>query len=454
VPDASAPAPDAGALPPGVDGGPPVDAGLPPGVDAGPVPPGDTAPPTAIDPSASRPVAIMDASRLGRVAEAIPRFADPWVRGVLESTDTMFYDRHSIAPGYQDSFGDNVVTPIGMRPNTIDPNLINLAVPGGHGQIFVEFGVFHFPFGRPLRSHEDDVVVVDFWQLPRGDDGALLPVVHWQRDPNSYTHRVEWMFPAGTVLGELLFLRTPGDTWVPFEVRVRVRELDEWRVDLYRPFPRATDLADAIEARRHERPEWASSAELDALVAHLRDPSTLRAARLGATNFPGAFPAIDGAEDELPALSDPTILHALLRETGFRSARGATWKEHGDLRAYAPTTRTHGSIVPPAYNGGFFDVSEETCDRCHRDAGRPFRDWYENILAYGELWGEDESFSWHPFETRRFVDDTGRVVQFNHDNRAFRSDFLSAGVLVPYDRGAHPDSLYRKLPGEWKDYSY
>lgn len=431
---------------PGVDGGP--------GADAGPGGGGPGGRAITISPDAERPVAILPRDRLAKVAARVGRVADPWLAGVLESSDTMFYDHASLVPGYQDSFGDNVVTPIGMRPNTIDPGLINLAVPGGHGQVFVEFGVFHFPFGRPAGSREDAIAVVDFWQLPRGDDGRLEPVVWWRRDPNGYTHRVEWMFPAGTVLGELMFVVDASGQWWPFEIRTRVRELDGWRSDVYRPFPTATELADALQRKRAERAEWSSSSEIDSLIAHLRDPSTLTSARLSATNFPGAFPAIDGAEDVLPELRDPSILQELLRETAFRSARGQVWKERGGLRAYAPTSRSAFSIVPRGYNGGFLSVDDDTCDRCHRDAGRPFRDWYDNIMAYGELWGEDESFSWHPFENRSFVDASGRVVDFNYDNREFRSDFVAAGIFVAYERSAHPDSLYRKLPGEWKDYAY
>ena len=198
-----------------------------------------------------------------------------------------------------------------------------------------------------------------------------------------------------------------------------------------------------------------SARDLDALIAHLRDPSTLRAARLGGTNFGGAFPAIDGAEDVLPALADDSILREVLARTPFRSARGAIWKEHGSLRAFAPTTAARTHVVPRGYNGGLVSVDDDTCARCHRDAGRPFRDWYPNIIAYGELWGEDEAFSWHPFATQRFVDtSSGRVREFNHDNREMRSDFVAAGVLVRYESARHPESVYRAIPRSWKGYTY
>ena len=432
---------------PGIDAS--IDA---PGIDAPPDPPTGRAPDIPVD--GDRPVDIMARDRLTKVAARAPRIDDAWLLGVLEDDDTMWYDADSIAPGYQDSFGDNVITPIGMRPNSIDPGLINLAVPGGHGQIFVEFGVFHFPFGRPAGSREDVLRVVDFWRLPRDASGALLPVVHWQRDPNSITHRVEWMFPAGTVLGELLFQIDESGEWWPFEIRTRVRRVDGWTSNVFRPFPTAESFARELERRRGERPEWASSAEIDALIAHVRNPNTLSAARLSNTNFPGAFPTIDGSRDVLPPLSDTSILRTLLLETPFRSAIGAVWKEGGGLRTYAPTSESRFSIVPRGYNGGFLEVSDATCNRCHQDAGRPFRDWYDNIIAYGELWGEDESFSWHPFETRNFVDASGRVVQFNHDNRRMRSDFVAGGVLVRYDPSAHREPIYRKLPGSWKDYAY
>lgn len=400
---------------------------------------------------AERPVDLMPADRLALVASRMPRIADPWLKGVLESPDTCWYDKHSIVPGYQDSFGDNVETPIGFRPNTIDRGLIDLAVPGGHAQIFVETGLFHFPFGRPIGNRTDNLIV-DFWHVPR-DGGAFLPVVWWRRDPNGYTHRIEWMFPVGTVLGEILF-EVEGGVWWPFEIRTRVRELDHWRVDVFRPFPTATDLADALARKRTESPAWQSAADLTALIAHVRDPSTLVAATLSGSHFRGAFAPQTGARDVLPGLADDTILQALLLETPFRSARGAVWKRSGALTAYAPTTAAGFSIVPRDYDGGFLEVDDQKCNRCHENAGRPFKDYYDNILAYGELWGMDDAFTWHPFVTSNFVDGAGQVVNFNHDNRVMRPELLQAGVLAPYDGARDVAPRYGKLPGAWKNWAY
>ncbi len=420
--------------------------------DAAPVTPPDTSVHVPLD--AARPVDIMPPSRLAMIAPRMPHVADPWLKGVLESADTMWYDKFSIIPGYQDSFGDNVQLPIGMRPNSIDRGMIDLAVPGGHAQLFIEDGLFHFPFGRGIGGvARTDNFVVDFWHAPRDGNGALLPVVYWQRDPNQYTHRVEWMFPRGTVLGEVLFQIDGSGVWYPFEIRVRVREVDRWRNDVYRPFPTGEDLARALEGATAANPAW-QTADVSALAAHARNAATLQAETLAASHFASAFPSTPGAKDVLPALADPAILKQLLLEVPYRSVKGVPWKTQGARVAHAATTQAGFHIVPRGYDGGHLEVSDDSCTRCHQDAGRPFKDWYPNVLAYGELWGGDDTFTWHPFDTANFVDANGEVRNFNYDNRRIRADFTAGGVIVRYAPAQHPATTWGPLPGAWKNYAY
>jgi hypothetical protein len=398
---------------------------------------------------AKRPVDIMEPSRLAFVAAHMPCVADPALVAILESPDTMWYDKHTIIQGYQDSAGDNVEFPIGFRPNTIEPDLI---VTGGHEALFEKIGVFHFPFGRPLGTPDGAVEVVDFWKLPR-QDGKLLPVVWWYRNPNSFTWRVEWIFPKGTVFGEILFEVAPDGTRWPFEIRTRTRSLDGWETDLMRAFNRAEDMAAALIAKRAERPEWQAASDISALIAHLQDPTTLVAGKLTSSNFPTAFAEHDGGRDVLPAVGDVSILEQLLGQASFSSARGQWWKKNGSLGAYAPTTDAGFHVVPTSYVGGYFDVSKD-CDTCHRDAGHPFKDYYEFVELYGELWGGDEIFSWHPFRADKFVDADGNVLNFNNDNREIRPDFINGGVVKQYDPSADPQTIYKRIMREWADYSY
>jgi hypothetical protein len=300
----------------------------------------------------------------------------------------------------------------------------------------------------------DNVALVNFWVPGRDEQETLLPVVWWRRDPNQYTHRYEWAFPRETILGEALFLIDEQGEWFPFEIRVRQRELGTWYSSVYRPFLTAGELADALGEKRKTRDDWAADPSISALIATLQDPGNLEEETLSASHFAGAFDPIDGAVDDLPGVSDPTILKELLREATFQSVEGSVWKESGGLRAFAPTTDASFHVVPRNYNGGLLEVSQENCHRCHENAGRPFRDYYDNILAYGELWGGDDAFSWHPFVNENFVDEDGNVQNFNYDNRELREDFLDAGLLDAFDPQIHSDQWYQQLPGDWKDFVY
>lgn len=401
----------------------------------------------------ARPVELMPADRLAKFQKAMPPVADPDLNDIMSSDDTVWYDKFSIIPGYQDSFGDNVILPIGMRPNTIDSNLIDLAVPGGHADIFFNKGQFHFPFGRTGGlDFSSNTFVIDFWKLPRSG-GKILPVAWTKWEPNQYTHRYEWIFPVGTVFGEVLFL-VDGADYYCFEIRTRTRYLKGWTVDVFRPFKTATDLAQALERKRKQKTSWETNSQIEALITHLRKPDTLTSAKLEATHFAKSFAKVDGATDALPEVKDSSIFKELLRFTVFDSVKGVPWKQSSRYTTFAPSSMGEFGIVPKKYEGSMFEVSETFCNRCHMDAGRPFKDYYPKIQAYGELWGEDDVFSWHPFEANDFVDSAGKVKNFNNDNRNFRQDFVKAGIIEKYDSKKHSSTFYERLNRSWKNYKH
>jgi hypothetical protein len=403
--------------------------------------------------TACRPVDIMPLADLQQVAARIAHVGDADLKALLESCDTMWYDHRSIIPGYQDSFGDNVELPIGFRPNSIDAQMIDLAVPGGHAELFQDKGTFNFPFGRPAGVAASDLYAVDFFRLPRGSDNRILPVVYWFREPNGYTHRYEWMFPKDTIVGELLFIVAADGQWYPFEIRTRKRLINDWTVNVYRPFPTAESLASALDTKRQSNPSWASAADITALINNLRDASTVQSASISATHFQRSFPSLNGATDVVPGVADDTVIQQLLMETPFVSARGSYWKRSGSLTAWAATT-TSFSIVPKNYNATFLDMSDQACGTCHHDASRPFNDYYPEVEAYGELWGGDEIFTWHPFEKSYFVDDNGDVQNFNYDNRHFRTDFTAANIIKQYDMQTDSSAIYQQIMREWTNFAY
>lgn len=382
---------------------------------------------------------LMPPAKAAQYKALLPTVWDEETSTILRSPETLWYDAESIVPSYQDSQGD----PEGNRPNTIEPILIDLAVPGGHANLFGEKGKFNFPFKSGGADLSDNLVKINFWSVPRGANQSPLPVVYWKLNFS----RWRWMFPAGTVIGEVLLLKFPDGDLRVFEIRTRKRETSGWRNAVFRPFLTATTLADAI---KWARPQWSQSSKLSALVAHLLDDRSLTPRTLQSAHFGKAFETVSGYLDVLPDFGDPQLVKDLLKDTPYLSVGSVPWKSNGTQTTYAASTAASYSIVPRAYDGGMLPVDDVSCRRCHKDGGRQIGDFYDELVAYGELWGEDEIFSWHPFDTKSFVNNDGTVANFNNDNRRLRQDLVSAGLIVNYQPGTHPSSIYNELPRDWQ----
>jgi hypothetical protein len=166
--------------------------------------------------------------------------------------------------------------------------------------------------------------------------------------------------------------------------------------------------------------------------------------------YAGSFADQSGYLDVVPSLGDAPLVEELLRPAVFQPVRSnIVWKSDGGKVAFAASSASGDNIVPSSYDGGMLAVDDVSCRRCHDQAGRQIGNFHDEMVLYGELWGEDETFSWHPFENSKFVDQQGNVKNFNDDNRSLRSDFAAAGLVVPYDRNRHPASIYRDLPRTW-----
>lgn len=382
-------------------------------------------------------VNIMPATKAEKYKSLLPRVWDEEVNAILNSPLTMWYDSESIVPSYQDSMGD----PEGNRPNTIDRSFIDLAVPGGHAKLFERQGRFQFPFATGGADLSDNFLKINFWSPPRSD-GKVLPVVYWRLDFS----RWRWMFPVGTSLGEVMMIPfTDGDLRV-FEIRVRKRTLTGWVNTIFRPFPTAYQLATTIQWMR---PNWENTPSLKAMVRHLLNENTFTPRTLETKAFPGTFDKVVGSLDVIPDFNDIELVKELLKETPFRAQNAIAWKSNSRQSTYAASTQSANSIVPRRYDAGLFPVDDVSCHRCHKDAGRSIRDFHDQLMLYGELWGEDETFSWHPFETSMFVDASGQPKNFNNDNRRLRSDFANEGLVVKYNPSLHSAPWYQELARDW-----
>jgi len=329
---------------------------------------------------------FIDPSELRPLLQHLPTVADPVVRTALFDDQTMWYDEGSMGYVYQDSFGD----PKGLRMNRV---AYDTGIRNTHPDIqllteYFEEGRFRFPFGIFSGHHDKGVYSLSFWHAP-SDSNGVIPVRYWRN--NSH---YEWVFPIGTVIGEVLFLRAPDGEWLPFEIRARVRLPTEWDATAWRPYPTAADLAAAIMAKR---PNWQAS-DLNTLVTHLLDQTTLKPHVLDSGNYKTIVPSFNGALDTLPGTNDTELIKSLLKVPEYAKANGMIWKANGSLKTFAASTNAAFHIVPKGYEGGMLEVSNAACARCHEHVSRPLSHLDRRIILYGEIWGEDQVFTWHPFE--------------------------------------------------------
>ena len=370
--------------------------------------------------------------------ERFPKVLDPVLEEILKSPDTILYDSEAIIPGYQDSMGG----PKGFRPNTIDSSFINLAVPGGWQRLFFRKGLFHFPFGTGGVDLSDNVVKINFW-LPPKVQGQVIPVAFWK----SYFSRTHWVFPFGTQLGEILFVKFTDGEIAVFEIRLKTRTPTGWTNDVYRPFLNPAELALSIQ---NEEPQWNSFPSLVKMMQHLSQDVALTPRPLESRYYPGTFSEKKGALDILPDFGQKDLVQKLLTKTPFKKANGTFWRRDNQLTTYAASTHSENSIVPKEYDAGVFPVTDESCNRCHDQGGRQIRDFYDELMLYGELWGEDQIFSWHLFETSAFLKPDGSIKNFNDDNRRIRKDLLDAGLVKQIEPSKQSAHFYKELPKNWK----
>lgn len=378
-------------------------------------------------------VQFIDRQELGTVLQNLPSVTDQRIDGVLKSAETMWYDEASMVFTYQDSFG-RPGGPEGLRANRVGYDVGSTSTVPDIKALTEYFdpGRFKFPFAVTAGGgDQSNSYVLNFWSVPRDSSGAFLPVIWWKNE--SHWH---WTFPKGTVLGEVLLMREPvSRAWHVFEVRSRVRELDHWTTDIFRPFISAADFAAEI---RQQRPQWAST-DLADLVKHLENPGNLVPARLDSTPYKKIFPTINGFHDELPATADVALIKTLLTERVFQSAMNTQWKVYGLQKTYAPTTQAGFHIVPRGYIAGLLESSEASCQRCHTQTGRPLGQLDSRVVLYGEIWGEDQVFTWHPFKL------SNDLFTVSDGSRFENPRMVEAGLL----RQRHPvagDPYYRELP--------
>ncbi len=356
---------------------------------------------------------LMPAAQLATIKAALPQISDPNLVTILNSPQTLWYDNSVMSHSYQDSVGANT--------NTKWPDLVAASDDVIDG-IFDRTNLrFQFPFGTVAGTDKStNLQAENFVYFPL-TDGQLQPITITTVIRNENRPEWTWTYPAGTVFGEILFI-TDGANILPTEIRTRTRTATGWATNAFRPFPKASDLSTAIQQLR---PNWSSTPSLSAMVAFLGDNSTLTPTTLAAQGGIASTFSQSGYLDTLPDFGDDDLVRTLLTTTPFRSAYDTNWKQNGTQVAYAASTTSPLSIVPTNYTAGLIQVTDDSCIRCHQDGGRLMSDFYFDLYLYGEMWGKDGIFTFHPYDESLYPE----LRLDNIDNRGLNPKLQAAGIF-------------------------
>lgn len=374
---------------------------------------------------ASSVESLIPPARLASIKAALPKVAFPRLGEILSSDQTLWYDHEVMEPTYQDSMG--------AQSNTTWPNLVAASedvIGGLHDRSKKRW---QFPFATTAGTDRaTNIKVVNFMALPH-ENGRPLGIPIWTVLRNANRPQWMWVYPNGTVFGEMIFV-TSGADILPSEIRTRTRYASGWATNAFRPFPTAASLAMAVKAKRAD---WISKPNLSRMIQHLENPATMTAKTLAAKAALAETFQQQGALDTLPDFEDPALVKELLTTTTFVSAYETPWKESGAQKTYAASTASAVSIVPTNYEAGMFEVNEQSCMRCHKESGRLVSDFYDGLYLYGEIWGKDGIFSFHPFDESQYPN-----LRAGGDNRRVNPKLKQMGVFVDYKAGTHVPPAY------------
>jgi hypothetical protein len=350
------------------------------------------------------PLQLVSDEDHARYMKYLPKTGDPWLKA-LKAANLIFYTEREVPRAYQLQGG--------VHSSYYNISAAKPVEPFGNATV-------EFPWGSPAGTHlSDNSTSVKFVIFPKSGE----PIRWWQeRSPYDGGALVfRWVYPVGTVFGEILIVNGPDGYGRTYELRVRVRDEKGWRPKVFRPFGNAAELDKKV---RELRPNWREDGELRKFLARNERPLTRIRNHHPITIFDRS-----AVEDTLPPL--PAELVDQLLSEPFQDVSGETWLETTDGKGYAPTTDSSFSVVPRNYTGSHLPMTAKSCMECHETSGMhtnqigPLgRDWYGFAAGGGP--GGGEVLSFHIF-------DPG-CISYNGFGQGvrLRSELLAAGLLRPW----------------------
>lgn len=352
----------------------------------------------------------------GLAAPKLPSIDDTALQKRLRSDEAFWYSDTNMPKVYQDWEGQfQGVFGVGNEPVGF-----NTATNGNR----------EFPWAKPFGTDAADVTAIRFVLLPRKPDGTRWPVAIYRQPSNQSAFA--WVYPAESVIGEILYLRSPSGFLKPFEVRTKTRKIDGWTAEAYRPFPTGTELYRTVAVKR---PGWKRDKKTRAFMDSLMDGTSI----IGPTRFADLEHPSRRSVDRSAHLERlaplPNDLVDELLTMPFKRSAGYEWRD-GDSPPHAPSTEAEYHIVPKNYTGGHVRVDSESCMDCHKATNKHVREYDATRNWHGRIRGSDGIFSLHPFD--------GKSLSPQNQPK-LNAKLIESGVFAVYDPSMHLRSRYLKL---------
>jgi len=331
----------------------------------------------------------------------LPPVADAVMKTVLDSKRTIFYKLPRVYQQYN--------PPSQVEHRHAETGRITYTTnPGNWGIYYSSFlpdfnGNHAFPwegtFGLNHAVKENQLEKrygsINMLSLPTNDQGAITPIVILNERP------IKWIFPVGTVLGEILWVRDEqGKKWI-YEIRCRRKQPGAlaWDPIILRPVKNRAELLDYLN-----------------YPANWHPPKTYLFLRNTHEDEVAMF---QGLVERLPKLTPDQVRHLL--SSPFVDVTYEAWSKE----TTAPTSEQDFSLVPKDYSLGLISADEVSCAQCHRQTQTSL--WnliprepliYDNPEKVANIRGSDGIFSWHPFSEESVSDGTRtgqKVFLRDHD---------------------------------------
>lgn len=403
---------------------------------------------------------VLSDEQVNRIRQHLPKLLDPEFDEALHSPDMIWYEGSRV---YQLGFtisADGEAGNVGMvgladSLQNISGEFPDAGRPDGFGGNLNAKDANSWPWmpqpGGTARSN--NVSHIKGLLLPKRDDGTFWPIVVHRTElegvfqPRPTVTGTDFRVPVGTKVLELITVDdNEAQQHYVAEIRWRIREPDSIGVEIFRPFPRAADLAEYLSATNHDK-----TGQVGTLHRHLLDDTTVVSMRLtDQTSGNNAFGTQRGSAfdvragvDKLPPIPAEVVRRALddKRLSGFASALGVDWKPN----CAAPTADGF-HIVPSNYSGSFLGNDRVSCANCHKHSLASARKFAFANGKYGWLRGnkpeiaDDGSLKRGGFLS---VDLWSQAARTRGPNLNFQFKPEWDGVVCEmYDPQKHPRHMY------------